>query len=126
MSDAQAYPNRSDLRNPAAKMAATAAPGQTYGEAGAQIAAQQAVPMGASPASAAAQQAPRPVPGQVADLMAPTNYPDRPMSDNFTAPDMQRPYRFGDPTMELMRQLYLQYPNDDLLYLLNSYDRYYR
>jgi hypothetical protein len=39
------YSNRTDLQNPAAKMAATAAKGQAYGEAGAQIASQQAVQM---------------------------------------------------------------------------------
>jgi hypothetical protein len=37
---AKQYPNRSDLRNPSKKLAAKAAPGQTYGEAGKQIAAQ--------------------------------------------------------------------------------------
>lgn len=126
MSDVQAYSNRTDLQNPAKKLAARAATGQTYGEAGAQIAAQQAVPMGQSPSTAPAPQVQRPVPGQVADLMAPTNFPDRPMTDNFTAPEMQRPYRFGDPSMEFLRELYTQYPNDDLLYVLNSYDRYYR
>lgn len=126
MSDAQAYPNRSDLRNAANKMAVTAATGQTYGEAGAQRASQQAVPMGESPSSAVAAPAQRPVPGQVADLMAPTNFPDRPMTNDFVSPEISRPYRFGDPTMEMLRELYLQYPNDDLLYLLQSYDRYYR
>jgi len=126
MSDAQAYPNRSDLRNAANKMAVTTATGQTYGEAGTQRASQQAVPMGQSPTGAVPAPKPRPVPGQVADLMAPTNYPDRPMTNDFTAPDIERPYRFGDPTMEMLRELYLQYPNDDLLYLLQSYDRYIR
>ena len=46
------YANRTDLQNPTNKMAVTAAPGQTYGEAGAQRAAQQAVPMGAPQAPA--------------------------------------------------------------------------
>jgi DNA uptake protein ComE-like DNA-binding protein len=42
------YPNRTDLNNPTKKLAVTTAPGQTYGEAGAQRAAQQAVPMGST------------------------------------------------------------------------------
>jgi len=46
---AKQYPNRSDLRNPTKKLAAQAAPGQTYGEAGKQMAAQRAVPMAAPP-----------------------------------------------------------------------------
>lgn len=44
-----AYKQRSDL-NPAHKLPKTAAPGQAYGEAGQQLAAQSAVPMASGPA----------------------------------------------------------------------------
>lgn len=54
------YPNRTDLSQGPRKLAVTAAPGQTYGEAGAQQQAQQAVPMASGPLNspATAQQPP--------------------------------------------------------------------
>jgi len=114
------YPNRSDLRNPAAKMAAKAAPGQTYGEAGQQIAAQQAVPMGASPSDVMAAQAskPRPTPGNVVDLAAPTERPQ-----DMMAPVMGNTpviLQAADPVLEELEVLYRMYPNDDLKDLLSA------
>jgi hypothetical protein len=121
------YPNRSDLRNPMAK---TAAPGQTYGEAAKQIASQQAVPMGASPSdvavSSAAPSQPGPMPGQVVDMGAETEFPDRMMNNNFKAPSPQPQFNFGDPIMDELRQLYFVSPNEDLARLLSAYDRYFR
>ena len=67
------YPNRTDLQNPTKKMAVTAAPGQTYGEAGAQRAAQQAVPMGTP-------QAPVVAPGSLGPLNRPTERPLEPVT----------------------------------------------
>ena len=67
------YGNRTDLQNPTNKMAVTAAPGQTYGEAGAQRAAQQAVPMGAP-------QAPVVAPGSLGNLDRPTERPMEPVT----------------------------------------------
>lgn len=61
------YPNRTDLQNTAKKLPVTAVPGQTYGQAGAQRAAQQAVPM-------ASQQAP------ITPLDAPTQRPEEPVT----------------------------------------------
>lgn len=67
------YANRTDLQNPTKKMAVTAAPGQTYGEAGAQRAAQQAVPMGTP-------QAPVVAPGSLGPLDRPTERPLEPVT----------------------------------------------
>lgn len=67
------YGNRTDLQNPTKKMAVTAAPGQTYGEAGAQRAAQQAVPMGTP-------QAPVVAPGSLGNLDRPTERPMEPVT----------------------------------------------
>lgn len=67
------YANRTDLQNPTNKMAVTAAPGQTYGEAGAQRAAQQAVPMGTP-------QAPVVAPGSLGPLDRPTERPLEPVT----------------------------------------------
>ena len=79
---AKQYPNRSDLRNPTKKLAAKAAPGQTYGEAGKQIAAQQQIPMAAQPQPAVAppQQVERQRPGQFGPLDRPTERPDEPLT----------------------------------------------
>ena len=77
---AKQYPNRSDLRNPAAKIAKMVVPGQTYGEGAKQMQAQQAVPMGGSPTEVAPQQAPTPgpMPGSLGDLTRGTERPDEP------------------------------------------------
>jgi hypothetical protein len=73
------YPNRTDLNNPAKKLPVTTVPGQTYGEAGAQRRAQQAVPMGAPQApQVAPQQQRQPLP--VTPLSAPTERPDEPIT----------------------------------------------
>lgn len=115
------YPNRSDLRNPAAKMAAKAATGQTYGEAGKQIAAQQAVPMGASPSDVTAAQAapqPRPTPGNVVNLMAPTERPQDMMAPVMGNTPMSLPTR--DPVIDELEVLYSMYPNDDLKSLISA------
>lgn len=120
------YANRSDLRNPVAKMAAK---GQGYGEAGQQLASQSVVPMGASPSDMQAQQStrmPGPTPGSVVDLNAPTQRPDMPMNSNFVSDMPQQKYSFGDPVMDQIKQLYYAYPNDDLANLIAAYDRYFR
>lgn len=72
MSDVQ-YSNRTDLQNPAQKVAKSAAKGQTYGKAAEQMRAQAAVPMAAPPTS------PAPVaPGSLGELTRPTERPDEP------------------------------------------------
>lgn len=113
------YPNRTDLQNPAAKMAATAAKGQTYGEAGQQLASQRVVPMGASPTDMAPQpQQPRPTPGNVVDLMAPSERPQ-----DMMAPIMgNKPVilQSSDPVLDELEVLFSMYPNDDLRDLLSA------
>lgn len=113
------YPNRTDLQNPAAKLAAKAATGQTYGAAGQQIAAQQAVPMGAAPTDMAPQpQQPRPTPGNVVDLMAPSERPQ-----DMMAPIMgNKPVilQAADPVIDELEVLFRMYPNDDLRDLLSA------
>lgn len=114
------YPNRSDLRNPAGKLAAKAATGQAYGEAGKQISAQQAVPMGASPMSAPQPSEPvnRPVAGSVVDLMAPTQRPQDEMAPIMNKNPMILP--MSNPVIEELETLYRMYPNDDLAGLLSA------
>lgn len=118
------YSNRTDLQNPVAKMAATAAKGQTYGEAGAQIASQKAVPMGSAPTD----MVPRPTPGAGGALTRPTERPAEPITagaDFGPGPSMvqagipvQAP-GFND-ALEELKVLYRMYPNDDLAGLLSA------
>jgi hypothetical protein len=114
------YPNRSDLRNPAGKIAAKAATGQTYGEAGKQMAAQQSVPMGASPSAAPqpTQPANRPVAGSVVDMMAPTQRPQDMMAPIMNGRPSILP--MSNPVLEELETLYRMYPNDDLASLLSA------
>lgn len=119
------YSNRTDLQNPAAKMAATAAKGQAYGEAGKQIAAQQAVPMGASPAPSMPQGVP---PGSMGSLDRMTERPAEPITagaDFGAGPNMAQAGitttlpGFND-TLEELKVLFRQFPNDDLAGLLSA------
>lgn len=129
---AQQYPNRSDLRNP--KVPVQAATGQTYGEAGKQIAAQRAVPMAAAPTD----QPPAPVaPGQVASLTAPTERPNEPITAGASfgpgpGPEVFNGYPPANPTpsadflqtgskydiLDQVKYLYSKYPNSALMQLI--------
>ena len=121
------YSNRTDLQNPAAKMAATAAKGQAYGEAGKQIAAQQAVPMGASPAPTAPQQQGI-APGSMGALTRTTDRPAEPITAGADFGAGVNMAQAGIPTiapgfndsLEELKVLYRQFPNTDLGNLLSS------
>ena len=130
---AKQYPNRSDLRNPAKKMAAKAAPGQTYGEAGKQVAAQQAVPMAAPPtdvAPAPQPQQPRVAPGSIGPLSRPTERPTEPLTAGAPfGPGRNQQLggyigpRNSDPILDELRALYATYPSEELADMLDSYIR---
>lgn len=122
------YPNRSDLRNKAAKIAASAAKGQTYGVAGQQLAAQKAVPMGQSPVSAAPAP-PQIQPGQLGALTRPTERPGEPVTAGAPfGPGRNSPAgmtvpRNYDPVLTELRALYQAYPSEELADMLDSYVR---
>ena len=135
MSNVESYPNRSDLRNPAGKIARRAATGQTYGEATAQMEAQRAVPMGASPAETQARQIieqqaarPRAVPGQAGDLFRPSEN-DRPITDgldygpgrNSTQAQMRKYIAPVNPVIDELQMIFQMYPNEDLADLLSAF-----
>jgi hypothetical protein len=119
------YSNRTDLQNPAAKMAATAAKGQAYGEAGAQIASQQAVPMGAPPTDMVS---PGIAPGSMGGLTRPTERPAEPITagaDFGPGPNMAQAGIVTtlpgfNETLEELKVLFRQYPNDDLAGLISA------
>ena len=126
---AQAYPNRTDLRNPAQKVAKMAAKGQPYGEAGQQLASQSAVPMAAPPTTAPPAPV-GPAPGGLGDLLRPTERPNEP--DTAGMPFGPGPGRevFGAPVgggitpgsyedlLSQVRYIYSKYPNTGVLQLL--------
>jgi hypothetical protein len=130
---AKQYPNRSDLRNPAKKIAAKAAPGQTYGEAGKQVAAQRAVPMAAPPTDVAPSpqpQQPRMAPGSMGPLSRPTERPNEPVTAGAPfGPGRTQQLggyigpRNSDPILDELRALYATYPSDELADMLDSYIR---
>ena len=115
MSDIQAGTNR---------VAVQAATGQTYGEAGKQIAAQRAVPMGTPPTEVQ-----RPVPGTLGSLTRPTERPMEPITAGapFGAGPSPVgagiPQPTGDNALEELRMIYQMFPNDDLADLIDSYSR---
>lgn len=119
------YPNRSDLRNKAGKIAASAAKGQTYGEAGQQMAAQRSVPMGASPV----EQPPTIQPGQLGAFGRPSERPGEPVTSGApfgpgrnAPPGLAVPRNF-DPVLAELRALYQAYPSEELADMLDSYAR---
>ena len=130
---AKQYPNRSDLRNPAKKMAAKAAPGQTYGEAGKQVAAQRAVPMAAPPTDVAPAPQPqqtRVAPGSIGPLSRPTERPTEPLTAGAPfGPGRNQQLggyigpRNSDPILDELRALYATYPSEELADMLDSYIR---
>jgi hypothetical protein len=130
---AKQYPNRSDLRNPAKKVAVKAAPGQTYGEAGKQMAAQRAVPMAAPPtdvAPTATPQQPRVAPGSMGPLSRPTERPNEPLTAGAPfGPGRTQQLggyigpRNSDPILDELRALYATYPSEELADMLDSYIR---
>jgi len=126
---AKQYPNRTDLRN-TAKLPAKAATGQTYGEAGKQLAAQRAIPMAAPPTAVAPTATPRVAPGSMGPLSRPTERPMEPVTAGAPFGPGNTPQgmqymgpRNSDPILDELRALYSQYPNEDLANMLDSYIR---
>ena len=129
---AKDYPNRSDLRG--GKVPKMAATGQTYGEAGKQMASQSAVPMAPSPTDTVQPVAP--MPGQVTDLTGVSQRPDEPISAGMPFGAGPGPEVFGSTmrssqpiptdvlggsrqyTIDQVRNLYSRYPNSALFQLI--------
>jgi hypothetical protein len=123
---AKQYSNRTDLQNPAKKMAVTAAKGQTYGEAGKQMAAQRAVPM-AAPAPA-----PRPrnvvAPGSMGAFNRDTTAPQEPVTaganvgpgPNAFQAGIMAPPMMGNSVLQELLVLDQLYPSSDLKNLISK------
>lgn len=116
---AQQYPNRTDLQNPAQKIARQAAKGQQYGQATQQMKSQQAVPMGAAPSDVApTAPRPRPTPGGLGALDRPSERPNDPLAPMYQNTPLM--FSASDPVLDEISMLYAQYPNDDLAALLSA------
>lgn len=124
-----AYANRTDLNNPAQKVAMATAKGQTYGAATAQMESQRAVPMGQAPTEMQAGQQSYATPGSLGSFDRPSERPNEPITAgvNF-GPGLNQMQagitpaaRMSDPVFERLRAIYDQFPNDELADLLDSY-----
>jgi hypothetical protein len=120
---AKDYPNRSDLRG--GKVPKMAATGQTYGEAGKQMASQSAVPMAAPPT----ENIPQVQPGQMGNLLRPTERPTEPVTAGASFGPGPTPMtqfavpRNNDPVLNELRGLYEAFPSEELADMLDSYVR---
>lgn len=115
-----AYPQRTDLNNPAQVIARQAAKGQTYGEAAAQMEAQRQVPMRSAPSDVVANRPMQtaPMPGGLGDLARPTDRPNEPITalPAETYPAIPQ----NDSVLQELKVLYEMYPNEDLAAMLSS------
>jgi hypothetical protein len=117
----------SDIQAGTNRVAIQAATGQTYGEAGKQMAAQRAVPMGAPPTEAPQMQ--RPVPGTLGALTRPTERPMEPITaganfgagPNAIAAGIPIPQSPDARAIDEIRAIAQLYGSDDLLDLLDAY-----
>jgi hypothetical protein len=125
---AKKYSNRSDLQNPAKKVARQAAKGQPYGEAGKQLAAQEVVPM-AAPPTVARPASPAVAPGSLGAFNRPTERPNEPLTAGAsfgpgpTPTSAMRVPRNSDPVLDELRALYTRFPSEELADMLDSYIR---
>lgn len=113
--------NRTDLNN--AAVAPKVATGQTYGEAGRQMAAQQAMPMAPAPTDA------KVAPGSLGAFNRPTERPAEPVTAGASFGPGPTPAagfsvpRDNDPVLVELRALYRAYPSTELADMLESYVR---
>ncbi len=125
---AQQYPNRSDLRNPAGKVAKAAATGQTYGKAAEQMRGQSVVPV-AAPPTETAQPRQYARPGTLGAFGRPTEAPNEPITAGASFGAGATPLEAGTlprlstetSVMEQLRAIYAAYPNEDLADLIDSF-----
>lgn len=124
---AEQYSNRSDLRNPAQKVARQAAKGQTYGEAGKQMASQKVVPMAKSPSDAPAAEVPSAVMPGAIGFARPTERPNEPITygvdagpgPSYADAGLPQVAQSADPVLQELLVLYKQFPNDGLANLIS-------
>jgi hypothetical protein len=125
---AKQYSNRTDLQNPAKKMAVTAAKGQTYGEAGKQMAAQRAVPMAAPAMAPSPSQRNAVAPGSMGAFNRDTDAPQEPVTaganvgpgPNAFQAGIMAPPMMGNSVLQELLVLDQLYPSSDLKNLISK------
>lgn len=123
----QTYANRTDLNQP--KLPVTTVPGQAYGVAGAQAAAQEAVPLPNNTAPPPAAPPPRavgPLPGELGGLDRETDRPAEPLMHGSpmgagAGPEVLTTTTDDNVGMAL-RAMYQQFPNQDMADLIQQFD----
>ena len=110
----RAYSNRTDLSG-VKPPPVTAAPGQPYGVAGAQIAAQQAVPVAPPPTTVTPQDLP--------PLSRPTDRPNEPVTAGMPigpgpGPEVLPP--LGNDNLNFLRGIYTQFPDEQVRDLIEA------
>jgi hypothetical protein len=123
----KSYQNRSDMTQ-----APRAVPGQTYGDAGQQIAAQQAVPLPQQAPPPAAGQGSPGVPGgpsgaPLTPIGAPTQRPGEPLTTGIptgpgAGPEALGPMPGQTSPVDEVRALFAAYPTDDMRRLVAYLD----
>lgn len=122
-SPGRAYPNRTDMNAQAVKTTT----GQAYGQAGQQAAAQRAVPLAQTPpvptgGPPAAPGGAWSYPEDVPNLTDPTGRPDEPITAGLPfgpgAGPMANRRPSVDPVSDELRALYLRFPTQELLELI--------
>lgn len=125
------YPNRSDLRSGPPTQTPQATSNQTYGERGAQLQSQAAMPLsrqaapvaGSSPATSAPASAGGGGPQVIPSLTAPTSRPNEPLTAGLVSgagPGPEAIRQQSDPTLAMLQGAYSKYPNADLLALIQE------
>ena len=125
---AKQYSNRTDLQNPAKKMAATAAKGQTYGAAGKQLTAQRAVPMAGAAPQMTQPQRNTVAPGSMGAFNRPTDAPQEPVTaganvgagPNAFQAGIMAPPIMGNSVLQELIVLNQLFPSDDLKNLISN------
>lgn len=122
----ESYPNRTDLN----KQPVRVATGQTYGEAGQQAVAQQAVPL---PQTRAVT--PGEAPGNIEQMLAaatpldaPSARPEEPVTEGLTGGMGRGPEALDslintDPTLDELKGIYMKFPNEDLRIMISQIER---
>lgn len=116
------YPNRRDMAQPA-----RTAKGQTYGEAGAELASQKAIPLpqrGHVPQGNPGQDMQAaPEPGSVPSLSMGSALPDEPVTAGLRlgpgpGPEALQAVNYGPAELSILRGIFRKFPNEDLRRLL--------
>lgn len=126
------------MPGPPSTQAPAAPKGQQYGQQGAQLQAQEIVPVAGSPtgepgrprssSGPSAQPQPGLEPGNVPTLDDPSAYPDQPITAGLPTgpgpgPEALNMANFGAPELAELKAMFMKYPNEDLRAVIDYAER---